>query len=62
MTGSRDKTLKLWRVSTKEEVATLSGHVDSVSGVAVSPVAQLIASGSRDKTIKLSELLQQQGS
>jgi WD40 repeat protein len=58
ISGSRDKTVKLWSVSTLEEIATFSGHVDSVSTVAVNPVAQLIISGSRDQTIKLWEFVQ----
>lgn len=52
-TGSDDKTIKLWDVSTGQEIATLSGHLDSVSTVAISPIAQLIAQRKRrDKTIK----------
>jgi WD40 repeat protein len=62
LSASCDKTVKLWRVSTAEEIVTLSGHVDSVSAVAVSKVTQLIASGSRDKTIKLWQLVEQHNS
>lgn len=58
ISGSWDKTIKLSGVNTTAEIATLSGHVDSVFAVAVSPVA-LIASGSRDKTIKLWQLVSQ---
>ncbi|MGI2902441.1 protein kinase domain-containing protein [Tolypothrix sp. VBCCA 56010] len=58
ISGSWDKTIKLSGVNTTAEIATLSGHVDSVFTVAVSPVA-LIASGSRDKTIKLWQLVSQ---
>ncbi|ARV57463.1 hypothetical protein BZZ01_01385 [Nostocales cyanobacterium HT-58-2] len=53
MSDSRDKKVRLWRVNIKQKIATLSGRVDSVPVVAVSPVAQLIARGSRDKTIKI---------
>lgn len=58
ISGSWDKTIKLSGVNTTAEIATLSGHVDSVFALAVSPVA-LIASGSRDKTIKLWQLVSQ---
>lgn len=47
------KIIKLWHISTKLEIATLFDHTDSVSTIALSPNSQLIASGSRDKTIKL---------
>jgi WD40 repeat protein len=59
ISGSWDKTIKLSKVNTTAEIATLSGHVDSVFTLAVSPVA-LIASGSRDKTIKLWQLVESQ--
>lgn len=59
ISGSWDKTIKLSGVNTTAEIATLSGHVDSVFTLAVSPVA-LIASGSRDKTIKLWQLVESQ--
>ena len=51
--GSWDKTVKIWQISTKKEIASLVGHTDSVSSVAMSHDAKLIASGSKDKTIKL---------
>ncbi|WP_256443764.1 serine/threonine-protein kinase [Richelia sinica] len=60
ISASWDKTVKIWRVSTGEEIDTLASHADSVNTIAVSPVAQMIASGSRDKTIKLWQLVKQQ--
>jgi serine/threonine protein kinase len=60
ISASWDKTVKIWRVSTGEEIDTLVSHTDSVNTIAVSPVAQMIASGSRDKTIKLWQLVKQQ--
>lgn len=51
--GSCDKTIKLWDMSTKQEISTLTGHSDWVNSVAFSPDGQTLASGSFDKTIKI---------
>ncbi|MEY3867749.1 MAG: hypothetical protein RLZZ338_1640, partial [Cyanobacteriota bacterium] len=52
-TASSDKTAKLWRVQTGEEVRTFRGHSDSVRGVSFSPNGEYLATASRDKTVKL---------
>ncbi len=46
VSGSRDKTLKVWNVNTHEEILTLKGHEDGVVSVAFSPDGKHIASGS----------------
>ncbi len=51
--GSGDKTIKIWNLSSGQEIRTLTGHSYSVSSVAISPDAQTLASGSSDKTIKI---------
>nr|MDZ8059445.1 ribosome assembly protein 4 [Nostoc sp. EkiNYC01] len=51
--GSLDKTIKLWDVSTGKAIKTLTGHSSSVLGVVFSPDGKTLASGSSDKTIKL---------
>ena len=59
-TGSADKTVKLWRLSSDESsatcVATLEGHSSIVNSVAFHPIAPLLATGSEDNTAKIWEL------
>ncbi|MBS0017827.1 MAG: GUN4 domain-containing protein [Arthrospira sp. SH-MAG29] len=51
--GSSDKTIKLWDVTTGKLRETLTGHSDWVSSVAFSRDGQTLCSGSGDNTIKL---------
>jgi WD40 repeat protein len=51
--GSWDKTIKLWDVAARREVASLRGHAAPVICVAFSPDGKNLASGSRDLTVKL---------
>jgi WD40 repeat protein len=53
VSGSDDRTIKLWDPTTGELQQTLEGHSDSVRSVAFSPDGQLLASSSADNTIKL---------
>ena len=53
LTGSSDRTLRLWNSQGKPIGKLLQGHADAVTTAVFSPDGQLIASGSRDKTIKL---------
>ena len=53
VSGSEDKTLMLWDVSTDECLATWKGHSNDVSSVAVFPSGDRVVSGSHDKTLKL---------
>jgi WD40 repeat protein len=51
--GSQDNTIKLWRVESQKEIATLKGHTSYVYSVTFSPDGMYLASGSYDKTVKL---------
>ncbi|MEG4519926.1 MULTISPECIES: WD40 domain-containing protein [unclassified Microcoleus] len=60
--GSGDNTVKLWRKNTTNSPKvkpsyslwqTLKGHTNNISQVAIAPNNQIIASASKDKTIKL---------
>lgn len=51
--GSWDKTIKLWEVSSGREITAMKGHKDVVSSVSISHDGRYIASGSGDKCIRL---------
>ncbi len=55
-TGSKDKSAKLWEVSTRREVRSFQGHEASVTTVAFSPDGKLLITGSNDKTIRIWEV------
>ncbi len=53
---SEDKTIKLWQLSTGQELRTLKGHSYWVRTLAMTPNGQILASGSDDTMIKLWQL------
>ncbi len=53
VSGSYDKTLKLWDVATGREIRTFTGHYGAVTSVAFAPDGRAALSGSSDKTLKL---------
>jgi tetratricopeptide (TPR) repeat protein len=53
VSGSDDKTLKMWDAMTGQETFTLEGHTGEVFCVAFSPDGKRFVSGSADKTLKV---------
>ena len=53
VSGSRDKTIRLWDLQTGGVVRTFQGHTDWISSVSISLDCTRIASGSYDETICL---------
>ena len=53
VSGSGDKTVKVWDARTGQELLSLKGHTSVVCAVAFSPDGTRIVSGSWDKTVKV---------
>jgi hypothetical protein len=53
VTGSQDRTARVWDAASGKERMTLRGHNGAVNGVAVSPDGALILTASTDKTARL---------
>ena len=53
VSGSRDKTAKLWDLQTGGVIKTFYGHTDCVHAVSISPDSTTLASGSGDNSIRL---------
>ncbi|WP_437820317.1 outer membrane protein assembly factor BamB family protein [Sorangium sp. So ce1078] len=53
VSGSRDKTLKVWDIATGKLLSTLEGHSGRVNACALSPDGQRIVSASNDRTLKV---------
>jgi WD40 repeat protein len=53
LSGSYDKTLKLWDIETRREIRSFLGHAGGVNSVAISADGRRALSGSYDKTLKL---------
>ena len=51
--GSKDKTVRLWDLTRKDEWITLQKHTGWINALAFSPDGEMLASGSTDKTGQL---------
>jgi WD40 repeat protein len=56
VSGSDDKTVRVWDLASGRCEATLEGHGDRVCSVAVSPDGKRVVSGSGDKTVRVWDL------
>jgi WD40 repeat protein len=52
VSGSRDRTVKVWEAESGRLLRSLEGHTGVVRAVAVSPDGRFIVSGSADHTIR----------
>lgn len=55
VSGGRDATVRVWDVESRTPIATLRGHGDAVTAIAISR-GGLIASGSGDRTVRVWKL------
>ena len=53
LSGSDDKTLRLWDLANGSTIDTFTGHTDDVDLVAFAPDGRTALSGSADKTLIL---------
>ncbi|MBV9124664.1 MAG: WD40 repeat domain-containing protein [Planctomycetes bacterium] len=56
LSGSEDKTLRLWDVASGREIRLLEGHTDAVLAVAFSPDGKRALSGGTDRILRLWDL------
>lgn len=53
MSGSKDSTLKVWSLKTRKLAQELPGHADEVFAVDWAPDGSRVASGGKDKVLKM---------
>jgi len=53
LSGSTDRTIKLWDIETGREIKSFLGHSDYIHAISFSPDGKYVLSGSGDRTVKL---------
>ena len=53
VTGSNDKTARVWLLADGSHVRTLEGHTGFVRSVCVTPAGRHVVTGSEDKTARV---------
>lgn len=53
VSGSWDRTIKVWNLATGEQENLLTGHTNGINAVAITPNGEMLISGSIDKTLKV---------
>ena len=56
VSGSYDKTIRLWELPSGKLLCTISGHTHRITSLDISPDGKLLVSSSYDRTIKLWDL------
>ncbi|MEL7001608.1 MAG: caspase family protein [Bacteroidota bacterium] len=56
LTGSRDKTIKLWEIASGRELRTFFGHTSTINDISVSSDGKFFISSSADQTAKMWEI------
>ena len=56
VSGSADKTLRLWELATAKCLRTFEGHAAEVTAAAITPDGRFVVSGSADNTLRLWDL------
>ena len=56
VSGSSDKSVRVWNALTGAEMNVLNDHTKAVNSVAFAPDGTRIASGSSDKSVQLSDV------
>jgi WD40 repeat protein len=53
VTGSRDKTIRVWDLNSQKVIRTLQGHTDEITYLTFSKDGNLLASASKDQNIRV---------